>query len=126
MNGQGDRSVERLLVTPVLHLADDADLSILHGGGVQCDATASAVGAIVIEDGHLRADAGELAHTCEDGAGAVVDKPRHSQSLRVEAGDVALQGPLLPLRHGCLFWERHGRLSWGNMSNTESVWVLLL
>lgn len=90
MNSQCNRSVVRLLVAPVLHLADDADLSIFHCGGVQSDATASAVGAIVIVNGHFGADAGELAHTCKDHAGAILDEPHHSQFLWVEASDVTL------------------------------------
>lgn len=90
MNSQCNRSVVQLLVTPMLHLADETDLSTFHCGGVQRHATASAVGAIVIVNGHFSADAGELAHTCKDHAGTILDKPRHSQFLWVEAGDVTL------------------------------------
>lgn len=89
----------------MLHLAHDLNLSIFHCRRVQCDATAGGEGAIVIVDGHFSADAGESTYTCKDHVRTILDEPRHSQFLWVEACDVTLQGPLFPFCHCCLFWE---------------------
>lgn len=112
LNSQCHRSVVQPAVGLVLHLADDAYFSILHCWGVQCDATANTVGAIWIVNGHFGADTGELAYTCVDSVGAILDVPCHSQFLWIETCNVTLYGLLLPLCHCGLLWERHCRPSW--------------
>lgn len=104
----------------MLHLTGDTDSSVWDCGRVQRDAAAGAVGAIQIGSRHFGADPGELAQSCQDCAGAVVDEPRHCQFVWVEAYDVTLEGPLLSLCHSCVFWERHPRLSWRKRFSTQT------